>query len=234
MSNKIFSMIPKVMSDVGAIGKNGTNTYDNYKFRSIDDVYNKLQPALAKNGVFFVPTVLETVEEKGQSKSGGAQVRVKQKIRYTIYADDGSSIESIVEGEAIDRSDKATNKAMTAALKYMLIQVFCIAVDGLDDADKDSEEISIDSKKTIEGAKKEGVIQNQSGDLSTFKMLCGNTNVKGKMLKDIDLFQLKSCVDYFLNQGKELTGTVKVSVHNAQIWLKQNQPPSLEDENLPF
>lgn len=138
MGGRIFELIPKIMGEIGAIGKNGTNTYDNYKFRSIDDVYNKVQPVLAKNGVFFKPTVLESTESTVVSQKGAAQVRIKQKVEYTFYASDGSSFSTIVEGEAIDRADKATNKAMTAALKYMLIQVFCIAIDGNNDADSGS------------------------------------------------------------------------------------------------
>lgn len=148
MSNKIFSLIPKIMGEIGAIGKNGTNSYDNYKFRSIDDVYNKVQPVLAKNGVFFKPSVLESNETTVTSKNGQAQVRIKMKVEYTFFADDGSSFTTIVEGEAIDRSDKATNKALTAALKYMLIQVFCIAIVGQDDADSESPEFVADAKKT--------------------------------------------------------------------------------------
>lgn len=138
MSQKIYTLIPKIMGEIGAIGKNGENTYDNYKFRSVDDVYNKVQPVLVKHGVFFKPTVLESSENTVTSKSGAAQVRVKQKVEYTFYADDGSNFSTIVEGEAIDRGDKATNKAMTAALKYMLIQVFCIAIEGQNDADNSS------------------------------------------------------------------------------------------------
>lgn len=138
---KIFTLIPKVMKDVGPISKGGYNDFDKYKFRSIDDVYNKLQPALAANGVFFVPNILDSKENNTVSKSGSEMVRVKLRVRYDIYADDGSKIESIVEGEAIDRSDKATNKALTAAFKYMLIQVFCLAVEGEEDADADSPEV---------------------------------------------------------------------------------------------
>lgn len=157
MGGRIFELIPKIMGEIGAIGKNGTNTYDNYKFRSIDDVYNKVQPVLARNGVFFKPTVLESNESTVVSQKGAAQVRIKQKVEYTFYASDGSSFSTIVEGEAIDRADKATNKAMTAALKYMLIQVFCIAIDGNNDADGSSpssecseEEIKIYSSKVRE------------------------------------------------------------------------------------
>lgn len=141
MQGKIFTLIPKVMKQVGAIGKHGFNSFDKYPFRSIDDVYDRLQGPLSDNGVFFVPEVLEEKEEHIQSQKGTDMIRVKMKVRYTFFADDGSSFQTVVSGEAIDRSDKATNKALTAALKYMLIQVFCIAVKDQDDADNESPEI---------------------------------------------------------------------------------------------
>lgn len=166
MSNKIFSLIPKIMGEIGAIGKNGQNTFDNYKFRSIDDVYNRVQPVLARNGVFFFPEVLESHESTVMSKNGAAQTRIKQKIRYTFLADDGSSFQTVVEGEAIDRGDKATNKAMTAALKYMLIQVFCIAIEGQDDADKDSPEFEpeMNIQKELEAIRESLKIKNKTED----------------------------------------------------------------------
>lgn len=137
-AGKIFSLIPKVMAKVGAIGKSGYNEHSKYKFRSIDDIYNKLQPVLAEVGVFFTPQVLESHEDQFQSAKGTNQVRIRLRVKYLIYADDGSNLEAIVEGEAIDTSDKATNKALTAAFKYMLIQIFCIAIEGQDDADQET------------------------------------------------------------------------------------------------
>jgi hypothetical protein len=38
-------------------------------------------------------------------------------------------------GEAMDSGDKATNKAMSAAYKYMAMQEFCIPTEGDNDAD---------------------------------------------------------------------------------------------------
>lgn len=138
---KIYALIPKVMKEVGAIGKNGFNPHDKYKFRSIDDVYNSLQGPLSNNGVFFLPEVLEHKDERVQSAKGHEMVRTTLKVKYTVYADDGSFVVAIVCGEAIDRSDKSVNKALTAAFKYMLIQIFCIAVEGQDDSDKESPQI---------------------------------------------------------------------------------------------
>lgn len=188
-AKSIYQLIPKIMGEIGAIGKNGQNTFDNYKFRSIDDVYNKVQPVLAKNGVFFKPSVLESHESQQTSKNGTPQIRVKQKIEYTFFAADGSNFSTIVEGEAIDRSDKATNKAMTAALKYMLIQVFCIAIEGQEDADKDTPDLGADKSNAGEQKRQ----NNQSTPRGPNKTLAaakdpyvfGGGKYQGKKFSDI-------------------------------------------------
>lgn len=149
MEKTIFQKIPKVMADLGAVAKGGVNGQQNYRFRKVDDIYNKLQPALFKNGVFIIPQVLESHEQTFESAKGTRQMRVKLKVKYVIYADDGSFVEAIAEGESIDSSDKATNKAFTAAFKYMLIQAFCIAVEEVEDADEHSPEIPQDKKAPL-------------------------------------------------------------------------------------
>lgn len=159
---KIYAQMSKVMAEVRAIGKNGKNEDDNYTFRKVDDVYNALQPVLSKHGVFFVPSVLESTEEKiGTAKR--TQVRVKLKVQYKIFADDGSAIEAIVYGEAIDGSDKAHNKALTAAFKYLLIQVFCIAVGEMPDADRQSPELEFVKEKKGTAKKGPGDFQIREG-----------------------------------------------------------------------
>lgn len=140
-NQQIYQLIPKIMQEVGAVGKGGYNAFDKYKFRSIDDIYNALQPVLAKNGVFIVPRIISSIENTIQSQAGKDQIRIKIKVEYKICAPDGSFVESIFEGEGIDRSDKATNKAAQASFKYMVSQLFCLAFEGMEDADKESPEV---------------------------------------------------------------------------------------------
>lgn len=203
---KIFGLIPLVMNDVGAIGKDGVNEFDNYKFRSIDDVYNKLQPVLAKHKVFFVPNVIESSEERFQTDKGKSQVRVKLRVKYQIFADDGSSIEATVDGEAVDRSDKATNKALTAAFKYLLIQVFCIAVKGLDDADADAEspELTfVPEKKSAPEPTEKKAPPNLAPKSKDMKIPDGK--FKGKMLSKVPAAELKEYIESIL-QAMEASG----------------------------
>lgn len=137
----IYKAISGVIADIGAVGKDGMNVQQKYKFRSIDDVYNVLNPALAKNKVFIVPEILEERREVKQMKSGAECTFVICKIKYTFYAEDGSFIEAIVIGEGMDYGDKATNKAMAIGYKYVCFQVFCIPTEDLmDDPDKESPE----------------------------------------------------------------------------------------------
>nr|MDQ3012540.1 ERF family protein [Acidobacteriota bacterium] len=62
-------------------------------------------------------------------------------IAYTFYAPDGSNIRAVVVGEAMDSGDKSSNKAMSAALKYALLQIFCVPTEANEDADAQSHEI---------------------------------------------------------------------------------------------
>lgn len=136
---KIFQQIPKVMGDLAPVGKRGVNEgQGGYKFRKIDDVYDSLHPALAKHGVFIVPKIIEHKEERFQTSKGSNQIRVTLKVEYRVFADDGSFLTTEIMGEGIDSSDKAIPKAMTAAFKYFLFEIFCIAVEGETDADRET------------------------------------------------------------------------------------------------
>lgn len=135
---KIYSAIPAVIGDIGAVGKNGTNKDQHYKYRSIDDVYSALNPALAKNGVFINPEVIELERGEARTRNGGTMQSVVVTMRYTVYADDGSYIVATSKGQAMDTSDKAINKAYAFAFKYLCFQLFCIPVEDMIDGDSES------------------------------------------------------------------------------------------------
>lgn len=100
------------MNDMGVVSKDKVNKQQGFKFRSIDDVYNALHPALAKNKVFIVPEILSQSREMKTTRSGTEMVHVIYSIKFVFFAEDGSSIETIIIGEAQDTGDKAANKAM--------------------------------------------------------------------------------------------------------------------------
>lgn len=137
---QIYELIPKVMAEVGAIEKGRKNTQQNYAFRGIDDVFSAFQPVLAKHQVFYVPEVMDKVVVERESSSGKALIYTTLTVAYTFFAPDGSNVRAVVVGEAMDSADKSSNKAMSAALKYALLQMFCVPTES-DDADAHSHDV---------------------------------------------------------------------------------------------
>ena len=148
MSTKIYQSIIGVMSEIGAISKDKTNTQQGFKYRGIDEVMNTLQPLLIKNNVFVVPEVLEQTREDKVSSKGTLLIYSICKIKFTFYADDGSNLTAVTIGEGMDSGDKATNKAMAIAFKYACFQVFCIPTEEMKDPDDESHELQSPPKST--------------------------------------------------------------------------------------
>ena len=147
---KIFSAIIGVMQDVGAVGKNDKNTQQNFMYRGIDAVMNALQPAMIKNKVFVVPTVLNEQREERQTTKGGVLFYTRLRMQYHFYcAEDGSYISTEIIGEAMDSGDKATNKAMSIAFKYACFQVFCIPTEEMKDADAECHDVAPEQPQVI-------------------------------------------------------------------------------------
>lgn len=145
---KIYKSIIDVMKKINAIGKDRKNNTQNFNYRGIDDVMNELHGALSECGVFVVPDVLEENRSTGKSRSGGDLFYTRQKIRFTFYAEDGSSVSAVVIGEAMDSGDKASNKALSIGLKYAMLQVFCIPTEDDKDPDAQSPEPKAGTMKT--------------------------------------------------------------------------------------
>ncbi len=136
----IYTAINAVMNDCGAVAKNSKNPQQGYLYRGIDAVMNAINPALTKNKVFVAPEVLEQTREERVNSKGTLLIYSIVKVKYTFFAEDGSSVSAVVVGEGMDSGDKATNKAMSAAFKYALFQVFCIPTEEMIDSEKDSPE----------------------------------------------------------------------------------------------
>ena len=134
----IYQAIADIMKNGCAIGKDKYNAQQKFKYRGIDDVMNTFQPLMAERGIFIVPEVMENHREERASRNGGNLIYSILKVKYTFYAEDGSSISAIVIGEGMDSADKASNKAMAVAMKYAMFQVFCIPTEEMKDPDADS------------------------------------------------------------------------------------------------
>lgn len=148
MNGLIYKKMSEVMAAIGAVGKDQKNQAQGFKFRGIDQFVNALHPALIKNGVFMAPRcireeheVKEIIRSSGKS---GVDKHVTIMMEYDFFAEDGSKVTiGPIPAEGLDSGDKATNKALSAALKYALIQTFSIPTEDMAEPDLESPTIGV-------------------------------------------------------------------------------------------
>jgi hypothetical protein len=141
---EVYKAIASVMGALAkeGISKDRKNAAQGYNFRGIDDVYAALSTLLAKNDLVIVPRVMSHRLEERETKNGGRMAYSFVDVEFDLVsAVDGSKHTARTTGEGMDSADKSTNKAMSAAYKYMAFMVFCIPTEGDNDADAHTPEI---------------------------------------------------------------------------------------------
>ncbi|MEV4036400.1 ERF family protein [Streptomyces umbrinus] len=132
---RIFTVLSAAMRDISPVGKNQENTQQRYKFRGVDDVMSAVAGPFRAHGLFILPELVNRTAERRSEKMTSVTVT----MRYHVYGPAGDCLVATVPGEASDFADKATNKAQSAAMKYLLVHLFMIPVDAgsVDDGDRD-------------------------------------------------------------------------------------------------
>lgn len=232
MSHLIFTLIPKIMQEVGAISKEKKFSGNgfSYNFRGIEDMYLAIQPALVKHGVFCAPEVIHsesTVMEK-QNQTGQTQFsyRTLIRVRHRFYASDGSYVDVTTQGEGIDTSDKASNKAMSAAMKYAFIELLSIPTQDIEDSDRESPQ----AEKAIKPASGAPIIRPENppfedgvhnDDRGGYRIPFGK--FARRSLEEVAPRELAEYVTYIEKKaekdGKPLTGQVLDFVDRAAEYL---------------
>ncbi|HNB43263.1 MAG TPA: ERF family protein [Burkholderiaceae bacterium] len=142
---KIYQAINAVQRELAAegISKSRNNQQQGYKFRGIDDVYNAVSPLLGKHSLCILPRMLSRHCDERTNSKGTALFYVTVEAEFDLVAaEDGSKHTIRTFGEAMDSGDKATNKAMSAAYKYAVMQAFAIPTEGDNDADATTHDVA--------------------------------------------------------------------------------------------
>nr|DAQ65574.1 MAG TPA: ERF superfamily protein [Caudoviricetes sp.] len=202
---KIYDALIKANELVGAISKGNTNQQQGFKFRGVDDVYNRLHPILAKCGIVIIPEVVSYEVTERQARNG-VLLYTRATIRHHFTTSDGSSVTTLVVGEAMDSGDKGMNKAMSIALKYALFQLFTIPTDEDKDPDATTHELvpqatqattSLDYQSKVEGAINELAKANSLDELANIfrslpKEMQDDRSVKGEATRLKAVFAQKT------------------------------------------
>jgi len=143
---KIDKLIPLIMNDIKAVGKEGKNAQQGFAFRKVDDVYNHINPIMAKHGVYTTHMIISRSEKPIKSKQGALGVHRINTYIFFYRADDGSYVTTEVDGEGIDYGDKSSNKCLSIADKYALVTTFKIPVKDIQDPDGETPETNVGGK----------------------------------------------------------------------------------------
>ncbi len=139
----VHELMGRVLADIGYVDKGGFNEAQGYKFRGIDQFMDALHPVMAKHGVFLVPEVVDREtfirpRFDRQGKEVGVTTHQMLTVAFHFYGPNGDRVTATTLGEASDTADKAGNKAMSAALKYAIMQTFLVPTQELSDGDNDT------------------------------------------------------------------------------------------------
>lgn len=174
----VYAAIGAVMADISkeGIAKDKRNDQQKYTFRGIDDVYNALAPILSRNKLVIIPRVLSREKSERTSIKDDGRGNVRESTLFyvvlhvefdLISAVDGSKHVAVTWGEAMDSGDKATNKAMSAAYKYMAMQTFCIPTEGDNDADAATHHVSQPKQAPARQPEREARLEEDDHDRKT-------------------------------------------------------------------
>lgn len=195
----IYESIAAIMQEIPAVGKEKRNKEQGFMYRGIDDVMNALQPLLSKYKVFVVPDVMEQTREERAAKSGRNLLYSILKIKFTFFAEDGSSVSAVVIGEGMDTADKASNKAMAVGMKYALFQVFCIPTEEMVDPDGDMPE---DSKPAL-------LCEECGAEIKPVKMNGEVWPVKKFVEHSKEKYERQLCSGCYVNERNKFKAVVK-------------------------
>ena len=123
---ELAEAVNNLMGQVGYVQKQGASGL-RYTFAGERALIAAIRPHMVKYGLFIAPVEVLSIENSSYTtKNGAVMMRAIAVIRFELVHTSGQSMSVTTIGEGADSGDKATNKAMTAAYKYAMRQLFCI------------------------------------------------------------------------------------------------------------
>jgi hypothetical protein len=131
----------EILAKQGISKDKGGNKDINYKFRGIDDIRNASSPIMKECALVILPKMVKREEKERTTKNGGLAIWVVLEVDFELVNTiDGSKTNVAIIAEAVDYSDKSTQKAMSQAYKTLAINIFNIPTEGEQDTDNEKKE----------------------------------------------------------------------------------------------
>jgi len=130
---KLIAKLAEVAAEVDCVPKRGKNTFHNYDYATEADIQAAVRKGLSGRGVMILPSAEELSWRDVKTKSGTHTIATLH-VKFTL-TDGLGEVDLWAYGEGQDVGDKATYKAMTGALKYLLLKLFLIPTGNDPEAD---------------------------------------------------------------------------------------------------
>jgi hypothetical protein len=211
----VHAAIHAVMSAFGSEGlsKDKINQQQGFQYRGIDDLMTALSPKLVAAGLIISPFVVSRQCETRETASGKKTYVVSLQMNYQLTAvSDGSTLMCSVFGEAMDQADKATNKAMSVAYKYLCFQLFCIPLEATDDPDADGDAGSDAAPK-------------RAGPIPEARLRWHDKQITStRTLEDLDAAKLAAKAECELHGARTEYDVLVGRAKKHAAWIKAQQP----------
>ena len=143
VNGKIHAAMVAIMKEIDPVGKSATNKHQGYDYRPVDEFMNVANVAMSNHKVTVRPIQVEDkLDDLAQVKNYKGEIKYKHRISvvvtYMFQHEDGSFILAQSRGFGEDSSDKASNKALAASFKYLLMQSLLVPTRELDDGDSET------------------------------------------------------------------------------------------------
>ncbi len=134
----LYAKMAAILGELERVPKRGTNSYYGYKYATESDLLDELRPAMARHRVAFFLSIdgAERIDMKGAR--GGDVTRVYVTATFAC-GDTGETITVKWWGDGQDAGDKGLYKALTGAVKYLMMKVFLISTGDDPDAEAEGE-----------------------------------------------------------------------------------------------
>lgn len=204
----LLQKIHAIMKEVDYIQKSDKKVNNQYRFVSHDQVAELFHKKLVEHGIVALPSVREFRQDGNRT-----EMLIDVKFINVDDADDCFTVQSL--GYGVDPSDKGPGKAMSYAVKYAFLKVFCLETG--DDPDEQQNtrhepmvksqskvecittgKITAEQKATLESKLKSCPIEFKKTFFSFMKSKC-----KATVLEDIAIKDYNDClsrVDTFLKE----------------------------------
>ncbi len=130
----IFGKMIELVRKIGAIDKTYMSGVK-YSARSIDDILDACNRVFGEVGVFTTTRPLNVESRTVETRGGGSQMHYVGEFEVTFWAEDGSSVSTVVGLDGAGQLGKARAGAESNAWKYAIIRALSIPIEGVEDSE---------------------------------------------------------------------------------------------------